>query len=116
MSKEISVDRRKFLGAAAGGAAVAAAGGPWVARAFSGTSSGGKPVIPPGSVGIQQFSIRDSITRLGINIYDKDGNVLAGEPDADDGLPRRPELPGRPDRPGPVRAAARAASWRRSSS
>ena len=47
MSKEISLDRKKFLGAAAGGAAAVAASGPWVARAFSGTSNGASRSFRP---------------------------------------------------------------------
>ena len=102
MSKEINLDRRKFLGAAAGGAAAVAAGGPWVARAFSGTGSrGGRPVVPPGSVGIQQFSIRDSITRLGMNIYDKDGNVIRANPTPTMGFLGGPNYPADPTDLGP---------------
>ena len=101
MSKEISIDRKKFLGAAAGGAAVAAASGPWVARAFSSSAGKGKPVVPPGSVGIQQFSIRDSITRLGVNIYDKDGNVVATNPTPTMGFLGGPNYPADPTDLGP---------------
>ena len=101
MSKEISVDRKKFLGAAAGGAAVIAASGPWAARALSGTSNGGGRIIQRGAMGIQQFSIRDSITRLGVNIYDKDGNVLRANPTPTKGFLGGPNYPADPTDLGP---------------
>jgi sugar phosphate isomerase/epimerase len=95
-NREVSVDRRKFLGIAAGGAAAAAATGPWVAKAISGTSTGKVPLIPAGSVGIQQFSIRDSITRVGVNIYDPDGNVVAANPTPTMGFLAGPNYPNDP--------------------
>jgi sugar phosphate isomerase/epimerase len=64
------LSRRKLLGAAAGAAAAAAAATA-VPRAFAAgpqAASGpvGERMVPPGKLGIQQFSIRDSITRLSI--------------------------------------------------
>ena len=100
MSKEISVDRRKFLGAAAGGAAAVAAGGPWVARAFSGTARAARS--SRAHVGIQQFSIRDSITRLGRNIYDKDGNIVRANPTPTMGFLGGPNYPADPTDLGPT--------------
>ena len=64
-------------------------------------ASKGKPVVPPGSVGIQQFSIRDSITRLGVNIYDKDGNVVAANPTPTMGFLGGPNYPADPTDLGP---------------
>jgi hypothetical protein len=61
MSKEFTINRRRFLGVAAG-AAGAAALGTWVPRALG--EAAGERLVPPGKLGIQQFSIRDSITRL----------------------------------------------------
>ena len=57
------VDRRTFIGAAAG-AAGAAALGPWgpVSRGQAGPK--GKRIVEPNRLGLQQFAIRDSITRL----------------------------------------------------
>ena len=57
--------------------------------------------MPPGSVGIQQFSIRDSITRLGVNIYDKDGNVLRANPTPTMGFLGGPNYPADPTDLGP---------------
>src|SRR3954447_6574020 len=71
MTNERDVSRRKFLGAAAGVAGLAAVGSA-VPAAIAGTSSSaagkavGERLVPPGKLGIQQFSIRDAITRLSI--------------------------------------------------
>src|SRR5215213_166055 len=66
MSIDHSISRRKFLGAAAG-AAGAAALGSWAPRAFGGPGNGvGERLVPPGKLGVQQFSIRDAITRRSI--------------------------------------------------
>ena len=66
MSFDHSISRRKFLGAAAG-AAGAAALGSWAPRAFGGPGNGvGERLVPPGKLGVQQFSIRDAITRRSI--------------------------------------------------
>jgi sugar phosphate isomerase/epimerase len=66
MSSSRRIDRRTFIGAAAG-AAGASALGPW--GPDLGLGSGrrkhrGKRIVPHDRLGLQQFSIRDSITRL----------------------------------------------------
>ena len=70
MTNESSLSRRKFLGAAAGVASVAALGSAVPGALSSATAAAGKGVgerlVPPGKLGIQQFSLRDSITRLSI--------------------------------------------------
>ena len=71
MTNQHDFSRRKFLGTAAGVAGLAAVGSA-VPAAFAGTGSSaasnavGERLVPPGKLGIQQFSIRDSITRLSI--------------------------------------------------
>jgi sugar phosphate isomerase/epimerase len=69
MSNEPQLSRRQFLGAAAGVAGVAALGSA-VPGALSSAAAAGKGVgerlVPPGKLGIQQFSIRDAITRRSI--------------------------------------------------
>ncbi len=66
MGNEHSISRRRFLGTAAG-AAGAAALGSWAPRAFGGPGNGvGERLVPPGKLGVQQFSIRDAITRRSI--------------------------------------------------
>jgi sugar phosphate isomerase/epimerase len=59
------LDRRTFIGAAAG-AAGATAFGPWgpVSLGRDGDKRKGDRIVPRGRLGLQQFSIRDSITRL----------------------------------------------------
>ena len=59
------LDRRTFIGAAAG-AAGATALGPWgpVSLGRGKDKHKGKRIVPRGRLGLQQFSIRDSITRL----------------------------------------------------
>jgi sugar phosphate isomerase/epimerase len=59
------LDRRTFIGAAAG-AAGATALGPWgpVSLGRGKDKHKGKRLVPRGRLGLQQFSIRDSITRL----------------------------------------------------
>ena len=63
-----TLSRRKFVGIAAAGVAGLTTLGALAPRAFSG--SGGKGVgerlVPPGKLGVQQFSIRDAITRRSI--------------------------------------------------
>jgi hypothetical protein len=61
MSRKLS--RRQFIGASAGAAAAAAFGG---AAATLAGAAGGRPTIPPGLLGVQQFSIRDATARLSI--------------------------------------------------
>ena len=59
------LDRRTFIGAAAG-AAGATALGPWgpVSLGSGKGKKNGHRIVPRGRLGVQQFSIRDSITRL----------------------------------------------------
>jgi sugar phosphate isomerase/epimerase len=66
MAKQRKLDRRTFLGAAAG-AAGAAAIGPALSLGHDKDDKGkhkGKRLVPRDHLGLQQFSIRDSITRL----------------------------------------------------
>ena len=64
MAKQRKLDRRTFLGAAAG-AAGAAAVGPALSLGHDDKRKGkGKRLVPRDRLGLQQFSIRDSITRL----------------------------------------------------
>ena len=92
------LDRRTFIGAAAG-AAGATALGPWgpVSLGRGKGKKNGHRIVPRDRLGVQQFSIRDSITRL-------DGSVTR--------VPRGAELPGRTrptsGPPSPCRAASRA--------
>jgi hypothetical protein len=71
MSTEHPLSRRRFLGAAAGVAGLAAAGSV-IPSAVAGASpkAAGGPVgerlVPPGKLGIQHFSVRDAITRRSI--------------------------------------------------
>ena len=58
MSRKLS--RREFIGASAGVAAAVSLGGASV------TLGGGGPSIPPGHLGLQQFSVRDATARLSI--------------------------------------------------
>jgi hypothetical protein len=58
MSSKLS--RRQFIGASAGAALAASLGGASV------TLGGGRPTIPPGLLGVQQFSVRDATARLSI--------------------------------------------------
>jgi hypothetical protein len=62
MSRRLT--RRQFIGASAGAAAAASLGGAGVT--FGGTGKGGRPTIPPGLLGVQQFSLRDATARLSI--------------------------------------------------
>ena len=77
------IDRRTFIGAAAG-ATGATALGPWSAGVSLGDDrekGKGKRLVPPGRLGLQQWAVRDSITRL-------DGSVsgyLGGQ-----GFPQNP--------------------------
>jgi sugar phosphate isomerase/epimerase len=59
-----TISRRRFLGVAAGAAAAVSAGGGWAARAFAGATDSGERLVPPGKLGLQQWSVRDAITRL----------------------------------------------------
>ena len=50
--------RRGFIGASAGAAAAASLGG--ASRTWGVPGKGGRPTIPPGLLGLQQFSLRDA--------------------------------------------------------
>src|SRR5919112_6038446 len=56
--------RRQFIGASAGVAAAASLGG--ASRTWGVPGNGGRPTIPPGLLGLQQFSVRDATARLSI--------------------------------------------------
>ena len=58
MSRKLS--RREFIGASAGVAVAASLGG------ASTTLGGGRPTVPPGLLGVQQFSVRDATARRSI--------------------------------------------------
>ena len=106
MSKEISIDRKKFLGAAAGGAAVAAASGPWVARAFSSSTQQGQ-ARRPARQRRHPAVLDPRLDHAARRQHLRQGRQRRrDEPDADDGLPRRPELPRGSDRPRSVGAAS----------
>jgi hypothetical protein len=72
-TEDTTLTRRKFLGAAAAGAAGIAAAGSWAPRALGEPGGGGERLVPPGKLGIQQFSIRDAITRRSIASSLRDG-------------------------------------------
>ena len=100
MSNEISLDRRKFLGVAAGGAlrrprAARGSRGRSAARATGGAAHSAPAARHPAVLDPRlDHAARRQHLRQG-------RERRRGEPDADDGLPRRPELPGRSDRPRP---------------
>src|ERR671931_1559458 len=62
MSRKLS--RREFISASAGATVAASLGGASATLGRSGT--GGRPTIPPGLLGVQQFSVRDATARLSI--------------------------------------------------
>ena len=62
MSRKLS--RREFIGVGAGVTVAASLGG---ASAFGKIGGGGRPTIPPGLLGVQQFSLRDATARLAAN-------------------------------------------------
>ena len=66
MSSEFNISRRKFLGAAAGAAGMAALGPLAARRASASGTAVGERIVPPGKLSVQQFSIRDAITRRSI--------------------------------------------------
>src|SRR3954469_4036856 len=63
MHDEVRIDRRKFLGAAAG-VAGAAALGTWAPWAESRPNGPNGPIVSKASLGIQHFSVRDAIGRV----------------------------------------------------
>jgi sugar phosphate isomerase/epimerase len=87
VATEQTFSRKKFLGVAAGAAAAVSASA-WATRARGGPGLGER-LVPPGKLGIQQWSIRDAITRL-------DGSVmgrLGGPTFPDDPTDLGPEVP-----------------------
>ena len=64
MSNDKRISRREFIGASVGVAAAASFGG--VGAALGGIGTGGGHSIPPGHLGVQQFSVRDATARLSI--------------------------------------------------
>src|SRR3954447_7927683 len=56
--------RRQFIGASAGVAAAASLGG--ATKTFGLPGNGGAKTIPPGLLGVQQFSVRDATARLSL--------------------------------------------------
>jgi hypothetical protein len=62
MSGKLS--RRRFIGASAGAAAAVSLGG--ASATLGRIGGGGRPTIPPGLLGVQQFSVRDATARLSI--------------------------------------------------
>src|SRR3954469_20676208 len=62
MSRKLS--RRQFIGAGAGAAAAVSLGG--ATKTFGVPGNGGAKAIPPGLLGVQQFSVRDATARLSI--------------------------------------------------
>ena len=60
MSRKLS--RREFIGAGVGVTVAASLGG----ASALGKGNGGRPTIPPGLLGVQQFSVRDATARLSI--------------------------------------------------
>src|SRR3954451_22608537 len=60
MSSKLS--RREFIGAGVGVTVAASLGG----ASALGKGNGGRPTIPPGLLGVQQFSVRDATARLSI--------------------------------------------------
>src|SRR5215212_835784 len=63
---EQTLSRRRFVGATAAGVAGLTTFGLFAPRAFSGATGKGERLVPPGKLGVQQFSIRDAITRRSI--------------------------------------------------
>jgi sugar phosphate isomerase/epimerase len=66
MATTRKIDRRTFIGAAAGAAGATALSplGPSLSLGHDKDKPKGKRIVPRGRLGLQQFSIRDSITRL----------------------------------------------------
>jgi hypothetical protein len=62
MSRKLS--RREFIGVGAGVTVAASLGG--ASATLGRIGGGGSPTIPPGLLGVQQFSVRDATARLSI--------------------------------------------------
>ena len=92
MTREETLSRKKLLGAAAAGAAGITVLGSWAPKAFSGSNGVGERLVPPGKLSVQQFSIRDAITRLNGSVMGRLGGPTFPE-DPNDLGPLEP-LPG----------------------
>jgi sugar phosphate isomerase/epimerase len=92
VTQEETLSRRKFLGTAAVGAAGITVLGSWAPKAFSGSNGVGERLVPPGKSSVQQFSIRDAITRLNGSVMGRLGGPTFPE-DPNDLGPLEP-LPG----------------------
>ena len=68
MTEPQRFSRRRFLGSAAAGSLAVAGLGAFAPRALSGASPQalGERLVPPGKLALQQFSLRDAVTRRGI--------------------------------------------------
>src|SRR3954470_1323083 len=77
MAEEVRIDRRKFLGAAAG-VAGAAALGTWAPWAESRPNGPNGPIVTKASLGIQHFSVRDAINRPPSTATDAISGYLGG--------------------------------------
>jgi sugar phosphate isomerase/epimerase len=86
MEKEHSLSRKQFLGAAAGAAAAAGLAGPWASKAMAteGPTAGKNALITIRTLGVQQFSIRDAVTRLGASSPTPTMGFLGGPTFPDD--------------------------------
>ena len=68
MTEPQRLSRRRFLGTAAAGSLAVAGLGALAPKALSGASPQalGERLVPPGKLALQQFSLRDAVTRRGI--------------------------------------------------
>jgi hypothetical protein len=66
MQNDQTISRRRFVGIAAGSAVGLSALGSAAAKAVGARAGAGERLAPPGKLGVQQFSIRDAITRRSI--------------------------------------------------
>ena len=60
------ISRRRFLAGSAAAAAAVAAAGPLALRSIAAGTGQGERLVPPDKLSVQQFSIRDAITRRSI--------------------------------------------------
>jgi sugar phosphate isomerase/epimerase len=77
MSEELRIDRRRFIGAAAG-VAGAAAFGTWAPWADGRPNGPRGPIVTKGTLGIQHFSVRDAINRPPSTAPDAISGYLGG--------------------------------------